>query len=103
MPLVLTILQLAAAAAAPAPAVTPLPDIELHARIRAKSITIEQRGETRLEVHAEPSAGQTVEATGKLPPGTRQARNLDVRLDAHATIADPRATRPPPAADPPGG
>ena len=93
MGLALLILQLTAAAtpAPPAAAANARPDIEIDVRVRAKSLRIETEGEARLEVRAEPSAGQSVEVAGKLPPGARAARNLDLRLRAAAAVADPRA------------
>ena len=96
MGLPLLILQLAAAAApAPAAQAPPArPDIELRARVRARSLTIETIGTNRLAVRAEPAAAQAVEVEGKLPAGARTGRNLDVRLYAQATIADPQSAEP---------
>lgn len=99
MPLQLAILQLAAATLAPDAEAESRPTIQLQARVRAKSITVAQQGQAQLEVHAEPGT-KRVEVTGQLPPGQRQARNLDVRLDATATIANgaaPREQPPPPS------
>jgi hypothetical protein len=68
-----------------------LPDIELRIQARAKSVTIEQKGETRLEVHADPDGGSRVD-TVSLPPkaeGRTTLRNISVDIRGHANIADP--------------
>ncbi|MEA3036248.1 MAG: hypothetical protein QOH04_2013 [Sphingomonadales bacterium] len=73
-------------AAAPAPA----PDIELNVHLRAKRVTIEQKGEARLAVHAEPDAGSRVEANVQpKPQGRRELRNVTVDIHAQASTADP--------------
>lgn len=76
-----------AAAAAVAPAGPP--DIELHARVHAREVRIEQQGEARLRVWAEPSGGDKVEVERNLPKGQRRYRNLDIELDAQARVAGP--------------
>jgi len=75
----------ATAAAGPAPAGPP--DIEINARVRARELRIEQQGEARLRVWAEPSAADKVEVERNLPKGQRRYRNLDIKLDAEARIA----------------
>jgi hypothetical protein len=67
-----------------------LPDIELRVQARAKSVTIEQRGRTRLEVHADPEGASRVETN--LSPnaqGRTNLRNISIDINAHANIADP--------------
>jgi hypothetical protein len=83
------ILVTAAAAAANGP-----PDVAVNARVHAREVRIEQQGEARLRVWAEPSAGDKVEVERNLPKGERRYRNLDIELDAQARIAGPaeRAT-----------
>jgi hypothetical protein len=76
-----------AAAAGPAPASSP--DIEITARARAREVRIEQQGEARLRVWAEPPAADKVEIERNLPKGQRRYRNLDIKLDAEARIAGP--------------
>jgi hypothetical protein len=78
-------------ATAPAPA----PDIELNVHIRAKRVTIQQQGETKLTVHAEPDAG-TSGVESNVPPkaqGRRELRNVTVDLHAQASLADPGQNR----------
>jgi uncharacterized protein (DUF58 family) len=75
-------------AAAPAPA--PAPDIELNVQLRAKRVTIEQSGEARVTVHAEPDAGSRVETNVQpKPEGRRELRNVTVEVHAQASLADP--------------
>jgi uncharacterized protein (DUF58 family) len=77
-------------AAAPAPA----PDIELNVHLKAKSVTIEQQGEARLTVHAEPDAGSRVETNVEpKPEGRRELRNVNVTIHAQASLADPAQNR----------
>jgi hypothetical protein len=113
MPLALAILQFAAVVAGETQAANLPPTIEVHARVQAKELTIRQQGEARLEVHAEPALSQRVEVTRNAPAlGQRRYRNLDIRVDAQATLADPQtAAGTAPAEDtlsaepvePPGG
>lgn len=98
MSLPLFVLQLAAAAA-PAGEAPPLPTIEFQARVSARELTVEQAGEARLDVRAEPSLASDVTVTRNIPKGQQRYRNLDIRLDAQATI-DPGAAPAPLA---PGG
>ena len=78
-------------AAAPAPA----PDIELNLHIRAKRVTIEQKGEARLTVHAEPDGGASRVETNVQPraEGRRELRNVTVDVHAQASLADPGQNR----------
>jgi hypothetical protein len=94
MSIALVILQLATATAPPEPATasTPRPTIEFQARVRAKEVTVEQAGEARLTVRAEPALEQAVEVRRNQPKGPRRFRNLDVTLDARATLAEPGAS-----------
>ena len=74
-------------AAAPSPA---LPDIELNIRARARSVEIEQKGEARLELRAEPDAGSVVEArVTPVAEGRTSLRNVEVNVQAGARIAGP--------------
>jgi hypothetical protein len=79
------------------------PDIELRIHARAKSVTIEQKGEARAQVHADPDAGSRVE-TVILPKaeGKTNLRNITVDIDAHANIADPAEKSPAPETTPGG-
>ena len=78
------ILFLLLQAAAPAPA---LPDIELNIRARARSVEIQQKGEAKLEVRADPDAGSVVEA--RVEPegrGAAKLRNVQVNVRGEARI-----------------
>jgi hypothetical protein len=92
MPGVSLLLAAAAAGAAPAAA---SPDIELNARAHVREVRIEQQGEARVRVWAEPSAGDKVEVERNLPKGERRYRNLDIALHAEARLADPAAPATP--------
>jgi len=58
------------------------PDIELNLSLRARSVTIEQKGEARLEVRGE-GPGNRVDV--KVEPKAQGRRELrDVTVDVHA-------------------
>jgi hypothetical protein len=77
-------------AAAPAPA----PDIELNVHLKAKSVTIDQKGEARLTAHADPDAGSRVEThVEPRPDGRRELRNVTVDVHAQASLAQPAENR----------
>jgi hypothetical protein len=82
----LTALLLLQAAAAQPPA-----DIELRIDAHIDRVRIERRGEARLEVSAGPDAGSVVRVETPQANGRRTLRNVDVRIDAEARIADPNA------------
>ena len=63
------------------------PDIQLRAQVRARSLTIEQKGTTRLQLTAEPDAGTYIDV--KAPAVDRTASNITVTVDAQARIATP--------------
>ena len=68
---------------------SPPPDIELNVRATARSVKIERKGETRLEVRAGPDAGSRTE-TRVTPPadGKTDLRNVKVELHAAARIGE---------------
>jgi hypothetical protein len=78
-------------AAAPAPA----PDIELNLHIRAKRVTIEQQGEAKLSVHAEPDSGTSRVETNVQPKaeGRRELSNVTIDLHAQASVTEPGQNR----------
>lgn len=78
-----------AATATIGPASAGPPDIAIGARVQARDLRIEQQGEARLRIWAEPSAGDKVEVERNLPKGQRRYRNLHIQLDAEARIAAP--------------
>ena len=69
-------------------ATPPPPDIELNIRATARSVRIERKGETRLEVRAGPDAGSKSE-TRVTPPanGATVLKNVTVDVHAEARIA----------------
>ena len=62
------------------------PDIELHAVVDARSVTIEKKGDARLEVRASPDAGSSVKVEAPKANGARTLRNVRVTIDAEARI-----------------
>lgn len=80
----ITLLMLIQAAAA-AP-----PDIELRADVRARSVTIEKKGDARLTVTTSPDGGgNIVDVRAPDAEGRKTLRNVEVRVRAEARIADP--------------
>ena len=79
------LLILAQAAVAQTP-----PDIELNANVRARSVTIEKRGDARLTVTTSPDGGgNIVDVRAPDAEGRKTLRNVEVRVRAEARIADP--------------
>ena len=69
------------------------PDIQLDARVRARSVTIEKKGEAELTVTTSPDGGNVVDVEAPDADGRKTLRNVDVRVHAEGRIGDP--TRPP--------
>ena len=63
-----------------------LPDIEFHATIAARSVTIEKQGEATLEVRADPGAGSFVKIEAPKANGRKTLRDVRVQVDAEARI-----------------
>ena len=74
------------AAAAPQTA----PDIELGVHARARSVTIEKKGEASLTVRTEPEGENVVNVRAPKANGRRTLRNVEVNVHAQARIADPQ-------------
>lgn len=71
---------------APAPQT---PDIQLRARVTAKSVTIEKQGEASLTVRASPDAGSAVKVEAPRANGRKTIKDVTVEVDAGARIAAP--------------
>lgn len=81
-------------AASPAAAPAGQPDIELQARVRARSLTIQKRGDASLTIHTDPDGGDNlVEVQAPKANGRKTIRNVDITLRAEANIADPAQNR----------
>lgn len=65
------------------------PDIELNANVRARSITIEKKGDASLTVTTEPDGGNVVDVQAPKANGAKTIRNAEVTIRAEARIADP--------------
>lgn len=65
-----------------------LPDIEINARVRARELSVEQRGEAQLRVRAEPFGAERVEIDAPRLNGQTTLSNVTVDLHASATISD---------------
>ncbi len=66
------------------------PDIQLDARVQARRVRVEQRGEASLTVNPAPAEGSGVRVEGRPEPRQRSYRNVDIRLRAEASVADPQ-------------
>lgn len=66
------------------------PDIELNAHVRARSVTIEKKGDARLTVTTDPDGGNIVDVEAPRTNGRKTLRNVTVNVRAEARIADPR-------------
>lgn len=77
-------------------AASPPPDIELNVHATARSVKIERKGETKLEVRAGPDAGSRAE-TRVTPPaqGKTELRNVTLDLHAEARIGEGGENPPP--------
>jgi hypothetical protein len=85
--MIATLFLLQAAAQAPAQSA---PDIELVAHARARSVTIEKKGEAKLTVRSEPDGGNLVDVRAPKANGQRTLRNVEVDVHAEARIGDPQ-------------
>jgi len=84
-----------------AQAASPAPDIALDVHVQAREVRIEQRGQARLELRASPDGGTTENVDKPQANGRRRLRNVDIRVQAEARIADPaQAAAPPETASP---
>ena len=77
-----------------AQAASPAPDIALDVRVQARELRIEQRGQASLELRASPDGGTTRNVDKPQANGRRRLRNVDVRVQAEARIADPAQAVP---------
>lgn len=66
-----------------------LPDIQLDARVQARSLTIEKQGEASLTLRAAPDGGAIVQVEAPKANGRKTIRDLDVTVHGAASIADP--------------
>lgn len=84
-------------------AATSLPTIELTARVEAREVVVERRGQASLTVRAEPDAGSRVEVVERPEGrGQRVIRNYRADLDARAVVADPQQVAPSSPVEAPG-
>ncbi|TMJ17591.1 MAG: hypothetical protein E6G92_14890 [Alphaproteobacteria bacterium] len=70
------------------------PDIQLDARVHAREVRIERRGEATLQVTGGP--GSDVRTVKPDTQGRNRLRNVDVEVHAEARIADPAQNPPEP-------
>ncbi|MEA1014970.1 hypothetical protein [Sphingosinicella sp. LY1275] len=67
------------------------PDIELNAHVRARSLTIEKKGDAALTLTTSPDSGENVvDVRAPKANGRKTMRNVEVTVDAKAHIADPQ-------------
>ena len=77
--ILLALLQAAAAQA---------PDIELNVKLRADSVTIERKGEARLEVRGEGPGNRVEVRVEPKAEGRTELRNVSVDVHAEASVED---------------
>lgn len=66
-----------------------LPDLQLHATIRARSVTVEKRGDAQLTVTTSPDGGNLVDVRAPKANGRKTLRNVEVNIRAEARVGDP--------------
>lgn len=64
------------------------PDIELNLKARARSVTIERKGEARLEVRGEGPGNRVEVRVEPKAEGRRELRDVSVDLHAEASVQD---------------
>ena len=69
-------------------AATQAPDIELNLNLRARSVTIEQKGEARLEVRGEGPGNRVDVRVEPKAQGRTQLRNVTVDVHAEASVQE---------------
>ena len=65
------------------------PDIQIGAEVRARSLTIEKKGDARLTLRTEPDGGNVVDVEAPKANGRKTIRNVNVSVRAEGRIADP--------------
>ncbi len=65
------------------------PDIEIGARVRARSVAIERRGEASLTVRSAPAGDNIVDVRAPAASGRSTLSNVTVDLKVEARIAPP--------------
>lgn len=76
-----------------AQAAVQLPDIQLKATVRARSLTIVKQGEASLAIRTEPEGPDLVDVRAPKANGRKTIRNVAVDVNAEAHIADPNLNR----------
>ena len=69
-------------------AATQAPDIELNLSLRARSVTIEQKGEARFEVRGEGPGNRVDVKVEPKAQGRTELRNVTVDVHAQASVQD---------------
>lgn len=69
-------------------AATQAPDIELNVKARARSVTIEQRGEAKLEVRGEGPGNRVEVRVEPKAEGPAELRDVTVDIHAEASLQD---------------
>jgi hypothetical protein len=71
-----------------AAAAEPAPDVQLRINVHADRVRIERQGEASLEVSG--GEGSVVRVDAPEAEGRRTLRNVEVRIEADARVADPQ-------------
>lgn len=73
-------------------AALPPPDLQLDARVRARDVRIERKGDASLEVTG--GQGSLVQVDSPKAGGRSRLRNVEVTVRAEARVADPKEEGP---------
>jgi len=76
-----------------AQATATLPDIELKADVRARSVTVEKQGEARLSLTTQPEGANIIDVQAPKANGRKTLRNVRINVRAEARIGDPQQAR----------
>jgi hypothetical protein len=76
-------------------------DIQIDARVQARRATVAQQGQASLTVHPVPAEGSGVRVEGRPERRQRTYRNIDVRLRAETSVAEPQRSAEADATNPP--
>lgn len=70
-----------------------LPDLQLNANVRARSVTVEKQGNAHLTVTTSPDGGNLVDVRAPKANGRKTLRDVNVSIRAEARVGDPLTRR----------
>lgn len=66
-----------------------LPDIEIHARVTARTLTIEKQGEVSLVVSSDPPGNNLIDVRAPKANGRKRIDNPEIEVNTEIRIANP--------------